>query len=88
MHAPQNSQDFGFLFFTGLGTFLVQLSILSFCTSVSDIFGTFTLRLVTYTIAVLARAALGFGGVGRILRLNRKAVALVGPVGVVRPKVL
>jgi Na+-driven multidrug efflux pump len=82
------SRDFGFLFFTGLGTFLVQLSILPFCTSVSDIFGTFTLRLVAYTIAVLARAALGFGGVGRILRLNRKAVALVGPIGVVRPKVL
>lgn len=74
------SKDFGFLLVIGLATFLMQLSILPYCTTVSDIFNTFTLRLVTYTIAVLARVAIGFGEVGRAIRSkHRKAVSPQAP---------
>lgn len=67
------SRDFGFLLCIGLSTFLLQLKHLTYCTSVNEIFGTFTLRLSLYSVAVLARVLLGFGNVGRVIRSNRGA---------------
>jgi len=66
------SRDFGFMLVTGLGSFIAQLKLLPYCTSVSDILGTFMFRLGMYAIAALARMALGFGGVGRVIRAGRK----------------
>lgn len=74
------SRDFGFMLFLGLGSFIAQLYLLPYCTSVSDILGTFILRLGSYAVAVLGRMALGFGGVGRVIRSKREAVApIVSP---------
>lgn len=74
------SRDFGFMLFWGFGTFLIQLQLLKYCTSVSDIFGTFTFRLGTYAVAAMARAAFGYGGLGRVIRSRRSTDA--SPVGV------
>lgn len=67
------SRDFGFMLFVGLGSFIGQLQLLPYCTSVSDVLGTFTLRLGTYAIAALGRMALGFGGIGRVIRFNKRS---------------
>ena len=74
------SRDFGFMLVMGLGSFLGQLQLLPYCTSVSAILGTFTLRLGSYAIGSLARMALGFGGVGRVIRSKEKNSVV--PVGV------
>lgn len=71
------SRDFGFMLLTGLGSFVAQLNLLPYCTSVSDILATFTFRLGTYAIAALARMGLGFGGVGRVVFPNKKRKSIV-----------
>ena len=68
------SKDFGFMLSQGLITMLLQMFLLkTWCTSLSDIFATFTLRLGSYAVVSLARAALGFGALGRTLR-NEKSI--------------
>jgi hypothetical protein len=62
------SQDFSCMLTIGLSTFAMQLMHLSFGTSVCDIFYAFTLCLLLYTVGILGRVALGFGGVGRAIR--------------------
>jgi hypothetical protein len=53
----------------GVGTMLMQLVLLkTWCTNLSDIFATFTLRLGSYAVFSLIRAALGYGSLGRALR--------------------
>ena len=70
------SRDFGFMLVTGLATFLVQLQLLPYCTSVRDILNTFAWRLGGYAVAALGRMLLGFGRVGRVMAMAR-------PTGVV-----
>jgi Na+-driven multidrug efflux pump len=62
------SKDFGFLTGIGATSFLVQMCLLPRCTSISDIFTTFTVRLGTYTVVALTRIALGQGAMGRVLK--------------------
>jgi Na+-driven multidrug efflux pump len=62
------SKDFGFLTGIGATSFLVQICLLPLCSSISDIFYTFTIRLATYTVVALTRIALGQGTVGRVLK--------------------
>jgi hypothetical protein len=53
----------------GITTMLMQLVILkTWCSSLSTIFATFTLRLGSYAVVSLVRAALGYGSLGRALR--------------------
>lgn len=63
------SKDFGFMLTQGLTTMVVQLVLLkTWCSSLSDIFFTFTLRLGSYAVISLIRTALGRGSLGRALR--------------------
>ena len=62
------SRDFGFLLLVGTATCLMQLGTLHWCTSLGAILGTFSLRLGTYTVAVLTRMAMGQGALGRTIR--------------------
>ena len=66
------SRDFGFMLVQGFVTLVVQYKLLQsprFCTSLSAIFATFTLRLASYTVMAAIRAAvLGKGRLGRALR--------------------
>jgi hypothetical protein len=63
------SRDFGFMLTQGILTMTMQLVLLkTWCTSLSDIFSTFTLRLGSYAVCSLIRAALGMGKIGRALR--------------------
>jgi hypothetical protein len=62
------SRDFGFMLIQGCLTMIMQLVLLkTWCTSLSDIFTTFTLRLGSYATFSLIRAALGRGKLGRAL---------------------
>jgi Na+-driven multidrug efflux pump len=70
------SKDFGFLTAIGAAMLLVQLYLLTLCTSVGDIFGTFTIRLATYTVVALTRIALGYGGVGRVIWKGYRKVSI------------
>jgi Na+-driven multidrug efflux pump len=60
------SKDFGFLTGIGISLLLMQLGLLSSCTTIGGIFGTFTIRLAVYTVIALGRIALGQGGMGRV----------------------
>ena len=63
------SRDFGFMLGFGLSTFLLQLVLLrSYCTSVSFIFATFTVRLGSYALMALARSFAGFGTLGKVMK--------------------
>lgn len=65
------SRDFGFMLLSGFLTLIVQWKYLAsptLCTSLSVILGTFTFRLGIYAVAALARAALGYGRLGRAMR--------------------
>jgi hypothetical protein len=63
------SRDFGFMLASGILTMLMQIVLLTtWCSSISDIFKTFTLRLGTYAVLSVARAALGYGALGRAIR--------------------
>jgi len=64
------SRDFGFIIVLGTFNLVVQRQLLaaSWCTSVSAVFATFTLRLVIYALGGFLRGALGFGPLGKALR--------------------
>ena len=60
------SKDFGFMLSQGIFTMLVQIFLLkTWCSSISDIFATFTFRLGSYAIISLIRAGLGYGKLGK-----------------------
>lgn len=61
------SRDFGFLLLVGTATCLMQLGTLNWCHSLGAILGTFSLRLGTYSVAVLTRMAMGQGALGRTI---------------------
>ena len=65
------SKDFGFMLFNGLLGFLVQAKLLDYCTSISGIFYSFTVRLSMYTLFATGRAALGVGNLGKALKRKR-----------------
>jgi hypothetical protein len=66
------SKDFGFMLAQGLATMMMQLVLLrTWCSNLSDIFTTFTLRLGSYALISLIRAALGYGNLGRALGNNQ-----------------
>ena len=68
------SKDFGFMLSQGVVTMMVQLFLLkTWCTSLSDIFATFILRLGSYAMLSLIRAGLGYGNLGRAL-FTKKAI--------------
>jgi Na+-driven multidrug efflux pump len=69
--AMMASRDFGFMLACGFSASFVQLQLLPYCTSISDIFGTFSLRLASYPVVCLLRAGLGYGPIGRVLRKNK-----------------
>ena len=71
------SRDFGYMLVSGSVTFLVQLQMLPYCTSVRDILNTFTWRLGCYAVTALARMMLGFGPVGRVMAVTRPTVVQV-----------
>lgn len=62
------SRDFGFMLVCGTLTSVMQLYTLNWCNTLTAIFGTFTFRLGSYTLAVLARVAMGKGELGRAIR--------------------
>jgi hypothetical protein len=62
------SKDFGFMLAQGIATMLLQLWLLSTSKSISAIYTTFTIRLGSYALSALVRAALGRGNLGRVLR--------------------
>lgn len=64
------SRDFGFMMLQGTLSLLIQCKLLSspWCTSVSAVFATFTLRLGSYALLGLTRVALGYGPLGNALR--------------------
>ncbi|KAL7544489.1 hypothetical protein ACHAWF_007868 [Thalassiosira exigua] len=62
------SRDFGFMLAMGLSSFALQAKLLTYCNTVGDIFGTFTVRLASYVIFSIGRAALGYGNLGRAIR--------------------
>jgi hypothetical protein len=64
------SRDFGFMLVQGIFTMLLQIFLLStsWCSNISAIFATFTIRLGSYSVGALIRAALGFGSLGIALR--------------------
>jgi hypothetical protein len=62
------SKDFGFSLTQGLAGMIMQLVLLKiWCRNLSDIFATFTLRLGSYAVISLIRAAMGYGKLGRAL---------------------
>jgi Na+-driven multidrug efflux pump len=61
------SRDFGFLLLVGTATCLMQLGTLHWCHSLGAILGTFSLRLGTYSVAVLTRMVMGRGALGRTI---------------------
>lgn len=67
------SRDFGFMLFQGVSTMLMQLFLLSssWCSSISNIFATFALRLGSYAVFSLVRATLGIGRLGIALRTEK-----------------
>lgn len=64
------SRDFNFMLGQGILTMLLQIFLLStsWCSSISAIFATFTIRLGSYATSSLIRAGLGFGKLGTALR--------------------
>lgn len=66
------SRDFGFMLSQGALSMLLQMVLLkTWCTNISDIFTTFTLRLGSYAVVSVMRAALGFGALGRAICSSR-----------------
>jgi Na+-driven multidrug efflux pump len=65
------SRDFSFMLFMGLTTSILQLYTLNWCNSITTIFGTFTFRLASYTVGVIARVKLGKGEIGRAVQKKR-----------------
>lgn len=62
------SKDFGFMLTVGLGTFLAQVFLLqNYCTSLTHVFGTFTMRLGVYALLAMLRTRIGSGPLGRVM---------------------
>jgi hypothetical protein len=55
----------------GLATFIAQLGILRNCSTLSAIFGAFTMRLGVYSLLALFRTGFGFGPIGRLFRTKK-----------------
>jgi len=62
------SKDFQFMLATGLASFALQAKLLTYCSSVGDILGTFAIRLGSYAVLSVGRALLGYGNLGRAIR--------------------
>ena len=64
------SRDFGFMLTQGTMTMLLQLFLLqsAWCSTITAVFGTFTIRLGSYAVSSLLWAGLGRGKLGRALR--------------------
>ena len=69
--AMMASKDFGFMLATGVASFALQAKLLTYCTTVGDIFATFAIRLGSYALLSVGRAALGYGNLGRAIRGER-----------------
>jgi Na+-driven multidrug efflux pump len=61
------SRDFSFIILVGLLTCYLQLVLAARCMSLSSIFGSFTIRLAVYVIAVVLRVGSGSGILGKVL---------------------
>jgi len=72
------SRDFSFIIIVGLLTCFLQVSLLPRCLTLGSIFGTFTLRLASYAIAILLRVGSGSGILGKVLSLRRGRRQTVG----------
>mmetsp|Transcript_44021 Transcript_44021/g.106144 ORF Transcript_44021/g.106144 Transcript_44021/m.106144 type:complete len:521 (-) Transcript_44021:110-1672(-) len=67
------SRDFGFMLTQGTLTMLLQLFLLkNWCSSISQVYATFTLRLGSYAAVSLLRVFSGFGPLGRVIRGKKK----------------
>jgi hypothetical protein len=63
------SRDFGFMLVQGLATMFLQLFLLkNWCTNISQIYHSFSLRLGSYAVSALLRTVLGKGALGRAIR--------------------
>lgn len=62
------SKDFLFIILIGLLTCCIQLGLLGSCGGINAIFGTFTLRLGLYALAVCSRIFSGSGNLGKVIR--------------------
>lgn len=70
------SRDFGFMLTVGLATFLAQIALLrNHCSSLSFVFGTFTMRLGVYAVLAMMRVASGQGALGKVIRKKADTVA-------------
>ncbi|KAL3929450.1 MAG: hypothetical protein SGBAC_012203 [Bacillariaceae sp.] len=73
------SRDFSFMLTQGFFTMLLQLFLLkNWCSSIPQVYATFTLRLGAYAAFSLLRVFSGFGPLGRVIRVktrNGEAVA-------------
>lgn len=66
------SRDFNFIIFVGLLTMAMQYVIVSKCVTLSQIYLSFAMRLIAYSICVSARLVSGNGSLGRVLRFRQK----------------
>lgn len=66
------SRDFLFIIMVGLATCALQLILAARCNSLSAIYGSFTLRLAAYAVAVVLRVVSGRGPLGKVLALRNK----------------
>jgi len=62
------ARDFGFMLSVAIASTGLQMWLLRFSNSISFILNTFTVRLATYAVASLVRAAMGGGPLGRALK--------------------
>ncbi len=65
------SRDFSFILALGVVTCIMQLLVLSRCTTLTGIFLSFAMRLGTYSISAMGRIALGQGALGKVLKQMR-----------------
>jgi len=61
------SRDFSFIIKVGVSTCALQLVLASMCKNLSEIYGSFTLRLAVYSLAVLSRIYLGRGTLAKVI---------------------
>jgi len=74
------SRDFGFMLCQGVATMILQLFLLkNWCSSISQVYATFTLRLGSYAVISLLRVFSGFGPLGRVVRRKTKGDIAVEP---------
>ncbi len=62
------SRDFSFILIIGVLTCVMQLLLSSRCSTLSAVFLSFALRLLTYSVSAIGRVALGYGSLGRVLK--------------------